>query len=208
MRDLSNFVRYSLGIASFLGFVASLLTFSPVNPVAAQSSGEEINNVDASFLCKRTDQGWMTIVNSSLRHGNDVAFIVYKSNYFRNAGYDNQKRCQMVSRRLNELFHNGQLDYVTSGIVNRQPVICGVRSNSETCARYNVILTLKSREDAVGIIQQFFELKSGNVNSNLIQVSAQDSEEDRISQRDGMKIEEPTPTHIRLSDIIRNAPSP
>jgi hypothetical protein len=194
MQNLAIFGKYSLGIVASLGLAASSLIFSPTNPAAAQSSDEEIHDVDASFLCKKVNNRWTTIANSSLRQGDDIPFIVYKSNYFRNAGYDNQKRCQMVSRRLNELFHNGQLDYVTSGIVNRQPVICGVRSNSETCARYNVILTLKEREDANDIIKHLFDLKRGFAVGPIPQARPED--------------QEPIPSHLSLKDIIRNAPSP
>ncbi|MEI6430440.1 MAG: COP23 domain-containing protein [Pseudanabaena sp. ELA607] len=194
MQNLATFGKYSLGIVASLGLATASLIFSHINPASAQSSGEEIDNIDASFLCKKVNNQWATIVNSSSRQGEDVPFIIWSSNSLAKAGYNNQKRCQMVSSRLNELFHNGQLEYLTTGTINGQPVICGTRSNSETCAKHTIVLTLKNRAQSTSIIKHLFDLKRGVAVGPITQARPED--------------QEPIPSHLSLKDIIRNAPSP
>jgi hypothetical protein len=185
MKNLADFSKYCFSLAAFCGLATGSFMPSHINSAAAQSSGEDY--VDASFRCKKVNNQWTTVVNSSSREGDEIAFILWSSNSLAKVGYNNQKRCQMVSSRLNELFHNGQLEYITSGNVNGQPVICGTRSNSETCAKHTVILTLKSRAQSSSIISHLIQLKHGKGVGPLPQLP---------------------PSHVRLSDIIRNAPSP
>ncbi len=194
MKNLTNFGKHCFSLAVFCGLVTAPLMPSQINSATAQSSGEEINNIDASFRCKKVNNQWTTVVNSSSREGEEITFILWSSNSLAKAGYNNQRRCQMVSSRLNELFSNGQLEYITSGNVSGYPVICGARSNSETCAKHTIIITLKNRAQSSSIISHLIQLKHGKAVGPIYQV--RDDEPN-----------EPVPTHLRLSDIIRNAPS-
>lgn len=186
MKNLANFSKYCFSLAAFCSLATGSLIPSHINSAAAQSNNDGTDYVDASFRCKKVNNQWTTIVTSSSREGEEIAFILWSSNSLARAGYNNQRRCQMVSSRLNELFSNGQLENITSGTVSGQPVICGARSNSETCAKHTVILTLQNRAQSSSIISHLIQLKYGKAVGPLRQLSA---------------------THIRLSDIIRNAPS-
>jgi hypothetical protein len=73
-----------------------------------------------------------------------------------------QKRCQMVSERLQQAaninggtFKDLQL---ASGTVNAQPVICALQSNGTKCNRQNLLFTLKpeNARNPDAVIQKIF----------------------------------------------------
>ena len=50
--------------------------------------------------------------------------IHWVSDYFDGSGYDPLTRCRAVSGRFQRYYEAGVLNYITTGIVNRLPVIC------------------------------------------------------------------------------------
>jgi hypothetical protein len=183
IKPLSTLVS-CLTITASLGLTTlAPLLITPAPHAIAQVNGDDDSNaketgeddtttIDASFMCKRPSGKWTTVVNSSSRPNEDTTFIVWASNAMAGSGFNNQRRCQMVSVRLNSLLHNGQLEFITSGTVNQQPVICGARNNSEGCAPDNVIFTLRRNDQAVAIIKQLYDLQRGLSNQPLYQSQA------------------------------------
>jgi len=163
-----------------------------------QANNQNITQVNASFVCGKSGNKWTTLVNASSRPNEEVALIVWQSNAFagakipnqNNKNYNNQQRCQLVSERLNNLFRNKQLEFITSGTVGGATVICGTRSNRETCTANNIIFTLREQDQAAPIIKQFYDLQRG--------LSAEPIYQANRSLR--------LPTHIRMKEVILNAP--
>jgi len=68
-------------------------------------------------------------------------------------------RCQEVSNRFDLFYRQGRLNYVTTGIVNRLPVVCVAGEMGGPCT--GVLFTLKPNEDASRVIQQLFDVRAG-----------------------------------------------
>jgi hypothetical protein len=178
----------------------SLTTFTCTNyeAVLAQANNQTITQVNASFVCGKSGNQWTTLVNASSRPNEEVPLIVWQSNAFagaripnqNNKNYNNQQRCQLVSERLNNLFRNKQLEFITSGTVGGATVICGTRSNRETCTANNIIFTLREQDQAAPIIKQFYDLQRGLSTGPIYQANR------------SLRV----PTHIRMKEVVLNAP--
>jgi hypothetical protein len=57
-----------------------------------------------------------------------IAIVRWKTEQF--PGYPPQRRCHEVSPRFQEAYENGTLQFITNGMMNRQPVICTTRQRS------------------------------------------------------------------------------
>lgn len=85
--------------------------------------------------------------------------IRWVSNYFSDHGYEPLTRCRQVSSKFQQFFNNGSLNYITTGTVNRQPVICVSNTKGGACT--GVLFTLKQGEDANRVMQNLFDIRSG-----------------------------------------------
>ncbi len=65
----------------------------------------------------------------------DVPVILWKSDYFTEAGYNPLRRCQMVSERFQTYYNLGAMNYLTTGRMNGQNVVCAARSEGGPCAK-------------------------------------------------------------------------
>ncbi|WP_013321929.1 COP23 domain-containing protein [Gloeothece verrucosa] len=87
-----------------------------------------------------------------------VPVFKWTSNYFR-PPYTPMQRCQEVAGRMNNFYANGMMDYLTSGVVNNQPVICaGPSCNADGS---NVLITLKPNQDPNQVLQEIDSNRSG-----------------------------------------------
>ncbi|HLO48481.1 MAG TPA: COP23 domain-containing protein [Kamptonema sp.] len=85
--------------------------------------------------------------------------IRWVSNYFSDHGYEPLTRCRQVSSKFQQFFNNGTLNYITTGTVNRERVICVSNTKGGPCT--GVLFTLKPEEDANRVIQNLFDIRSG-----------------------------------------------
>jgi hypothetical protein len=85
-------------------------------------------------------------------------WIRWNSDFFVGSGYDPLTRCQIVSQRLETYRQRGELNYIGTGIMNGQNVICSA-VQSGTCQ--GLIYTLKSNQDPVKTLQQFMDHRMG-----------------------------------------------
>ena len=85
--------------------------------------------------------------------------IRWVSSYFSDHGYEPLTRCRQVSSKFQQFFNNGSLNYITTGTVNRQPVICVSNTKGGPCT--GVLFTLKQGEDANRVMQNLFDIRSG-----------------------------------------------
>lgn len=76
--------------------------------------------------------------------------IIWKSNYFSNSGYNNQLRCELVSRRFQQNQQSEVLNYIVYGRYYGLPALCASRSISDMviqCPAERVLVTLRPGED-------------------------------------------------------------
>jgi Circadian oscillating protein COP23 len=137
-------------------------------PVHAQETPAEDRSADSlQFFCGKTfdsasgNQIPTTLVWQPEKEGN-VALIRWKSEYF---GKDTQKRCQLVSAKFQKLWNAGQLNFITAGTVKKQPIVCGVASEGDTCSGQNQLFQLKPFADSSNLIAQLEGVFQGKVSS-------------------------------------------
>ncbi|NEP53001.1 MAG: hypothetical protein F6K65_31060 [Moorea sp. SIO3C2] len=130
-----------------------------VGAIALSSLGLNVKSSQAqntNFFCGMS-QGIPTTIASTAR-GN-VPIIRWVSGYFSRSGYTPQVRCQEVSSRFQSYYNQGILSYITTGIMNNQPVVCVTSSNGGPCA--GLLFTLKRRQNASRTLQQLFDIRQG-----------------------------------------------
>ncbi len=70
-----------------------------------------------------------------LPDGTQAPIIRYVSGAFEQAGYSNQKRCEEISERFQYYNDRKEIDFMTTGRINGQNVICVTRQEGGDCSR-------------------------------------------------------------------------
>jgi hypothetical protein len=128
---------------------------APVHPVVIEHP-PEIHPVMGYFYCDRSHGNPTTVFQAP---DSAVPVIRWVSHYFAGSGYDPLTRCNDVSGRFQRFYESGLLNFITTGIVNRQPVVCVTDTNGGPCL--GVLFTLKPGQDASRTIQQLFDISYG-----------------------------------------------
>lgn len=85
-----------------------------------------------------------------------LPIIRWVSHYFTGSGYDPYTRCQEVSGRFQRYSDEGRLNYITTGMMNGQPVVCVSGYAGGPCQ--GLLFTLKPGEDSSRVVQQLFDI--------------------------------------------------
>jgi Circadian oscillating protein COP23 len=88
--------------------------------------------------------------------------------------YPPEKRCQMVSAKFDEAYRNGNLNFLTNAVLNRQPVICAAREFRGSCS--TVLITLRRGENSL----QFLRNLTAVINGRIVAPMQQSSGEPQI----------------------------
>jgi hypothetical protein len=111
-----------------------------------------------TFFCGVSSDGTPTTFANTPR--GTVLVVKWVSEYFTDAGYSPERRCQEVSSRFQSFKNRGQLNFITAGYLNNQPAICAGNS-TPPCTSEKLLFTLKPGENAAARIQQLFNIQSG-----------------------------------------------
>jgi Circadian oscillating protein COP23 len=149
---------------TIMGCLASSLALLPLMAIAQQRP-------IVKFYCGQSfdpDSNQIlptTLIASSARK-EPVAFIQWKSTDF--GEFTPQKRCDIVSPKLQQAWKNRRLDYLMAGVSPQtgQGIICGA-SKKTKCDRSNMLFTLDSGSDASAVIKRIRSIQWGK-NSNPI----------------------------------------
>ncbi|MEB3886908.1 COP23 domain-containing protein [Lyngbya sp. CCY1209] len=146
-----------------LGGAIAIASFAlPHAGMAGESRAERLPRyrysrpVNQEFFCGRSDDGVPTTFVKTRR--GTFRVIRWVSHVFNQAGYVPETRCRQVSSKFQQFYERGLLNYVTTGIVNRQPVICVSDAKDGPCL--GVLFTLKPHQDAHYTLQQLFDLQA------------------------------------------------
>ena len=89
--------------------------------------------------------------------GRTIPLMTWYPSSFDRAGWTPQKRCQTVSQKLDGIRQKGELNYLTTGTVARQSVICAIDKPSAPCSSRNMIMTLEKDQNPtdtlLGLVQ-------------------------------------------------------
>ena len=85
--------------------------------------------------------------------------IRWTSEYFTDAGYPPQKRCEEVTQKMQTAASNGILNYITAGRENNQDVICFSAAKGGNCTL--TFFTLKPNQSASKVIDDILNNRAG-----------------------------------------------
>ncbi|MGK7884984.1 MAG: COP23 domain-containing protein [Crocosphaera sp.] len=122
-----------------------------------------INN--RPFKCVMIESIPTTVIISPKWENKQRLFIRWSSEWFTPSGWTPQKRCQEVTRRLNQSFSEGEV-YVTHGIMNSIPVICTTSKVRDGCSQ--ILFTLPKEEDPIVVLKDLINLSSNNFLGNSL----------------------------------------
>ncbi|SKB14104.1 conserved exported hypothetical protein [Planktothrix sp. PCC 11201] len=108
------------------------------------------------FYCDLSSDGIPTTFVKNTRGTFPV--IRWVSRIFDDAGYVPETRCRQVSSKFQQFQKRGLLNYVTTGRVNNQPVICVSNAQDGPCL--GILFTLKPNQNANRTLQQLFDLRA------------------------------------------------
>lgn len=145
--------------------LTSILSLSAVTLITTLISSKPAFSQAATFTCGTSEGSPATIVKTA-QHG-DVTIITWSSGFFQDSGFDNQTRCNMVTKKFQSLYDQGSLKYFTAGTANKQPIICAVPSMDSPCNSDSQLFTLKPDTNAEETLQKLFGIRRGASSEGL-----------------------------------------
>lgn len=134
-----------------LGKIASIVAVSTVICAAASGSATA---AEQRFACGQSGGIPATMAKTSR---GPVPVIKWTSGYFSNSGYSPLRRCQIVSDKFQQYFETGELNYLTTGRVNRQNVVCVAKAEKANCS--GVLFTLKPGSNPGRTLQRLMDVR-------------------------------------------------
>ncbi len=162
----------SLYKALGLSIFAFIFTLSPgfSQSILGFNNQKQVNFFCHDFFDRASGEKIPTTVAWVPERQGHVRFISWKSEYFAKSGWTPQKRCQEVSRKFQNFFDSGKLNYLTAGTNNGLSVICAVQIN-EKCNGENQLFTLKTGNDNQLVLVQLMNILEGKSSEPLGQSS-------------------------------------
>jgi Circadian oscillating protein COP23 len=176
----------SLITVSAIALATTIITSSPTS---AQTAG---------FVCGKRAGQPATILQ---RPAGNVTVINWVSNSFSDSGFDAQRRCELVSDRFQQYYKTGKLKYLTTGIINRQPVICVANRPGGDCDRalpnQGLLFTIKPGSDGRDTLKRLLNLRH--------QAGANSLNESAPSRR--IDVETNDRLYIDIDEYLKNQPT-
>jgi Circadian oscillating protein COP23 len=121
-----------------------------------------------AFVCGTSKGAPATIAQTNR---GDIPVIRWTSDLFRDAGYTPEKRCQEVSARFQQYFRNQKLNYLTTGVMNNQQVICVADRKEGDCT--GLLFTLKRGSNPSQVLKSLLAIRvraSGPLNESTSRI--------------------------------------
>jgi Circadian oscillating protein COP23 len=118
---VSKLLHYRLPMIAAIAAIAWTIV-NDLRPAQAQTT---------QFVCAQVNGVYTTVAKRST--GGDRPVIRWISNDFEQKGYTSAKRCQEVSNRFQQYHTSGNLNFLTTGKMNGQPVICTTPQRYGAC---------------------------------------------------------------------------
>lgn len=133
--------------------ISSLIASIALSPLLSSRISAQPKN---TYSCVNY-QGKPTTVVDTPR--GKIQLIVWESDYFRDSGWSPQKRCQEVTKRFQEFSDKGILKFVTTGRMNKYPVICvgrQVPGGGYQCQSDGLLITLQMNDNPDKVLRDLF----------------------------------------------------
>ena len=122
---------------------------------------EPEENSNQRYFCGKSQDDTPTTFARSVVRGK-VAVIRWERDNWQNT--TPEERCEEVSARFERVSKANNLQYLTRGFLNEQPIVCGVSSYGDACKEENLLLTLQPRfRTSKCSIKKYIVLKSPKI---------------------------------------------
>jgi hypothetical protein len=158
--------------------ITATISLAAVAQSFAQSSPSEIPRETSTvqFVCGSSpDPSSRTNLPATVTNvpgsPEPTVLFVWKSEFF-GTKFAPQQRCQIVSAKIQTAFQQGRI-YLGSGIekATGAGVICAVADPKQPCDRNNMILTMKTYQNADETIEQIGDIMKGKTGRPIYQSS-------------------------------------
>ncbi len=109
-----------------------------------------------SFYCGQASGAPATLAQTA--SGKSVPVIRWSSTTFNSSGWDQSRRCQVVSSRFEQFRQQGTLQYLTTGRMNGQSVICTALRNGGGCK--GLLYTLKPGQNPTKTLADLLDVRT------------------------------------------------
>ncbi len=149
-------------LASIVAGLGVVIGSAIANPASAQTKTSN------TYYCSQLNGDWNTFVNTPRGR----VTLVNWANEFA-PDWTPQKRCSAVSQRFQRFLDQGNLKFIRTGNVNRQPVLCVANVQGGSCPDENVLITLKPGTDPEGVLIRLVDFRR-SVSGQTLTLSADD----------------------------------
>jgi hypothetical protein len=174
-------IVFSVGVAGFLAAIAMTpsvkFAASAEKEVDNEKYVDENKKVISKFECQQIGDKYVTVVIPPTPSQPVVPMIAWEYNGF--DGYPPQKRCQIVSQKMQTFYQEGRLNLITHGWVTPKPlpgqseeqvpmrVLCGVTNEQQPCNAASMIYTLQPDHDPLAKIEGLNDFRN-NLRTDVI----------------------------------------
>lgn len=148
--------------------LTSLIVLSVMSGATLVASGQPVQASEQRFSCATSGGAPATMAKTKRGY---VPVIRWTSDYFGASGWSPQARCQEVSDRF-EIYHQqGTLNFLTTGRMNRESVVCVANREGGPCS--GLLFTLKSGSNPGQTLQKLLDVRyraTGPLNESAARV--------------------------------------
>ncbi len=119
-------------------------TVTMARPIRAQTT---------TYFCASNKDGVPTTYARTAT-GKKIALISWKRTWSHT--YSAKARCELVSARFQHASQDGVLNYLTTGFMNGQTVLCAASRYGDTCS--HLLLTLRPEDNASRVIENLRQM--------------------------------------------------
>ena len=147
-----------------LGCLCLYLSIYAISNLLNLSSTHAQEQPKIKFACKQIEDTYNTVAIVNNDDDNPKIIIKWVSNTFK--GYSPEERCKSVSEKFQIYNDIGELKFITTGVINRQNVICVAKAKKLDCNRelpnQGLIFTLKPGQSGKETLRQLIDNKNGD----------------------------------------------
>ena len=141
-----------LGLFSqILGVIALTLSYGATNTQISYAQSTK-------FFCGTSDGVPATFVHTSR---GDIPMIHWVDTYFQ-AHLTPRDRCEQISDRFQQFYNKNTLNFLRTGIYNRQNVLCVASYQDGNCLSNGILVTLKPDANPQDTLQRLLDLRSAS----------------------------------------------
>jgi hypothetical protein len=126
-----------------------------INPNLVYSKNDRYAGA-SHFYCDVTGEIPKTIARNVV-NGQQLTLIEWKDDPNFKWSLDKKERCQIVSGRFQRAYYENKLDYLKTGQVGENPVVCAVSFDAQPCTKDDILVTFQPNTNAEQWLNSFLQ---------------------------------------------------